>query len=278
MINLSAADKAKQDAARENDGKFGPQLRGELEGGSSILGGMPVSASTAVLNTPSARVKVESYGDNLPEWPDGYPKPEVSWEFDDGKPKTRITVGDDVWTLETNDDGLSRRALFDDSVFGDDYDALDTATEWAEEVHKRIDTAVYSVSMEAAGSVGVNASILKFATTDNDNEPKAESPALEPEFETVVRELEAEADRSRRRLQHAYMLKAFTEMPKSVASFYLMADDDRLTTGDVLDAEGNPVPDEDAQELAEVFRYRTESDYTAFIDQTVNVQDTLSAW
>ena len=41
MTNLSAANKAKQDAARETDGKFGPQLHGEPEGGTGVLGGNP---------------------------------------------------------------------------------------------------------------------------------------------------------------------------------------------------------------------------------------------
>lgn len=37
MTNISAADKAKQDAARENDGKFGHQPHGEPEGGTNVL-------------------------------------------------------------------------------------------------------------------------------------------------------------------------------------------------------------------------------------------------
>lgn len=37
MNTLSAADKAKQDAARETDGKFGNQLHGEPEGGPDVL-------------------------------------------------------------------------------------------------------------------------------------------------------------------------------------------------------------------------------------------------
>lgn len=287
MTTLSAADKARQDAARENDGKFGAQLHGEPAGGTGILTAAPVyttaSASEAVVTIPSSRVKLHSHGIELPDWPEGYPEPQVSWELDGGVPKTRVVIGEpgegEIWTLETDhDNGGVNRSVQNYGLFGDDYEATAKASDWAGAVHERIDTAVYSITHEATGSNDINAKVLEFATTDNHDAPKAESPALDPGFINVVRELQVEADRSRKRLQHAYMIQAFTEIPKSVASFYLRMDDDRLTTGDALDADGNPVSASHAQALSEAFRYRHEDDYSSFIDQTINVSETLDAW
>lgn len=257
---LSAADKTRQDAARECDGRFGSQLHGEPAGGTGMLRTQP----------------------NPPSWPEGVPEPEVSWEVRNGDVYTTVSIdGDDVrfWT-NSEGDGLSDNAPFFENPWEQKYgDAEYGAMEWAREVHTRIEISLASMTKAISKDPKASAEVIR-AATGGIGAPEHRTPESGREFDAELSRLEARIRDARKRLQHGYMVRTISEIKEqcpSVASFYLTSDR-HLEVSEILDAEGNDVPSEEWKALYSIFQNRDVDDYTNYLYETVNIRDVLASW
>jgi hypothetical protein len=99
----------------------------------------------------------------LPELPE-HLKPEVSFEFSNGRVETRVAFdgeGANFWT--DGDEQLNSSEYME--VWPDlSEEDREAALEWGTEVHGRIDSATYGLMIDAAFAPGVTSEILKYAT------------------------------------------------------------------------------------------------------------------
>lgn len=117
----------------------------------------------------AAVVKIgREYYDELPTWPEGLDKPEVSYEYSNGMVESYFTfdggaqsvtfwtAGDEGYNTQHDDYGNTAITLFEDD--GDEYAAM----QWMQAVHDRIDGEAYSVSI-AAQTSAVEAAVVAAA-------------------------------------------------------------------------------------------------------------------
>lgn len=92
-----------------------------------------------------------NHHDPLPEWPEGVPQPDVSFEYDDGELETTFTFESGVsvrfWTV--NDENHSTLLDEGDQVteLDSDPDAWWAAREWMDAVHNRVESAAYGAAV-----------------------------------------------------------------------------------------------------------------------------------
>ncbi|MCC3292398.1 hypothetical protein [Arthrobacter sp. zg-Y1110] len=123
----------------------------------------------------------------------------------------------------------------------------------------------------------------QFATTAH-SEPEigipVPAPTSGPEFVETMLRVEGDFHAARRHVQHGYILMAINEMEQqcpSAASFTLINEDD-LEATEILDADGEPVPDEEKDAMRDIWRYRDEDDYSGYIGDDVDIQKIRDDW
>lgn len=222
--------------------------------------------------------------EELPKWPEGLDKPEVYWEFDDGSPVVHLTVKDvscKFWlsgneTYNSTDHGGSWRDVLDE-------DDLSQATEYGAAVLRRIDEAVYSVAVSTATQKGVYGAISDFATAGPGETigPKP-VPVHGPEFDAEMTRLQGIEDEARARRQHGCMLFAIqqaTHECPNIASFTLTVDKHlEVERGSALDADGNPVDEEEEEALSSFLGTWDEDDLSRYIGSEVNIKELFETW
>ena len=143
------------------------------------------SESTATLTPPrhdprNGSVKIDATWhangagwNELPAWPEGVAKPEISWEHDYSRVRTAFWFNDHSTAIVywKGSDGDTYNSFDNDEegqihndVFGGDCDseAAEAMQEWMHEVHGRIDAEAYGVSV-AAATPDVNAAVIASA-------------------------------------------------------------------------------------------------------------------
>lgn len=264
-MTISQQAQALQDAFRESTGRFGIQTHGEMAGGTDIL----------------------SHQSAMPSWPEGVPEPEVSWSLQDGDVYTTVSIeGNEVrfWT-NRDGDGLSDNAPWFENPWEQKYgDAEHDAMEWAREAHIRIEDSLVSLKSAIAEDPKASAAVIR-AATGGLGAPEHKAPTSGEEFEAEMRRTEYLIDQAQRRKQHGNMVRVVSEVRQTcpnVASFYLYSSQDyggwEVVTGDVHDADGNPVSVEEQTALQSAFLDRDADDFRRYLHERVNIDKVLSTW
>lgn len=107
--------------------------------------------------------------DVLPPLPEGI-APEVSYDFEDGKVNTTIEwAGEAVTFWESDMDGTinSLTDTLEPEVWRElDMETTEALLEWGKEVHQRIDSAIYGITIDACSNQSVRDAVIKHATTE----------------------------------------------------------------------------------------------------------------
>jgi hypothetical protein len=116
----------------------------------------------------SGTVTLDRFPDDvLPEYPAVLPEPEVSLSFSDGKVETYIVVGDESFSFWGDDEIFNTTDNGDETGAFHSYENADEVKEqfidWANEVHRRLDDNVYSVTLAATSAKGVSAALIAHA-------------------------------------------------------------------------------------------------------------------
>lgn len=245
----------------------------------------PRTTHTAQLNTT-----IELHSDaftTLPEWPGNLPEPEVNFGFDDGRAETYVTIDGKMktfWTASDMDGILSGDDVGSANRWEDfDYEDQEMAMEWAREVHKRIDSSTYGIMSDGSHAPAVNEIILAHAL---DREPKAAAAGPDLENETTrnayVIAAAARLAKANEELQKVYMIGAAQELHAicpEIDSFELTVDEKgRLELQAAYDVDGNPLSGRRIYDAShEVFRYKSEDDYSTFLDgRIITVADAIA--
>lgn len=156
------------------------------------------------------------------------------------------------------------------------------ATEWAIEVHKRIDSATYGVMIEGAHSPAVKNIILGQAV-GKEPAPAKTGPDL---TDTATRnayviDAAARLAAANKELQSVYMIGAAQELRDDfpeIDSFTLTVGYKHVEIDEAWDAGGNPLDQETVSAATQsVFRHRDEDDFNTFMDSgMINVKDAIS--
>lgn len=279
---MSEANKAALEEARKPDGKFGTQTHSvpDIEPLAWNAGEVKLE-----IEVPATSVSWAAW-EELPEWPEGQPEPSVYWEYDDGKPVTYLTVGEESCKFWEGDDGgifntaQSTGGSWDTIMDGED---LDQAIEYGEAVHKRIDEAAYAVALSAATNGKVSEAISAFATAGPGQTVTQEKvPTSGPAFQAEMTRLAEVEDEARARRQHGCMISALLEAKSdcpNVASFTLTVDKYlEVERGTALDADGNHIGDDEEEALSKVLSTWGEDDLSRYVGSDVDIQEILDTW
>ena len=227
MTNLSAANKAKQDAAREADGKFGTQLHGEPAGGTDILGGAP----------------------ERPEWLNGWPEtlpvPELSFHVGEDNNITTIASVNgetfiEAWNPANNihDEEYEAYVIDFETSEGD----LAAAASWLQAKHEDIASEMRA-EMKAAAE-RIQHRVLAQATG-------TVAPVSDEDLEAIVDSSAATVNQARKDLEFAATARvargALEDHPTAATIVLDVAEVD--DAGEIIT--GFTVVDEDGAELAE---------------------------
>ncbi|MET4143786.1 hypothetical protein [Arthrobacter sp. UYCo732] len=223
--------------------------------------------------------------DQLPDWPAGMPEPTVSFDFNDGKCETNITVDNKMMCFWDSDgDGTINDTDNGDNPWEDfDEEDQEMALEWGKRVHQRIDSSTYGIMIEASTTTAVRDIILAHGLGKEPAPTAQPVPDLTNERARNVYLVGAEARLAaiQEEVQSVYMIGAAKELHKecpAIDSFQLTADDKGLEIAEAWDEDGNPVDGEDLYAASrEVFHYRNEDDFNIFLDgRTITVQDAIN--
>ena len=276
MTNLSAADKAKQDAARENDGKFGPQLRGELEGGTGILGGN-TAFQTVRVRAEEAAGSIRALGDRLAaameaekDWAASTAAVRVLEAFPGAESFDYRSVLGKVTTLSIRS-GVEEVGFYAAPTGISSVQTRSSDLQQFKTLFDLVDM-LKEVDLEAMTEQGASVEPLRagehLVTVDVKDVLDLTARRLEP----------VEAFIPKDREQLTSMAMAIEGMPETIGSFSIVKDDDgTISVQDIRDLDGNRVSEHMETEVEEVF-WDAEDEYAEYIGQTVDVPETLAAW
>ena len=134
----------RQPSGQPTGGQFATTAR--TESGVALISDLPDSAFRTEVPVVAHFTLDSKWNDPLPDWPEGIPEPEVSWEYDDGAVETSFTFpsGDRVRFWSRDDENYS--SLYDhaEKVSELDDDEVEaSAHEWMSEVHNRVEAGAY---------------------------------------------------------------------------------------------------------------------------------------
>ena len=135
------------------------------------------SSPTTSISDPSLEVSNYSYrGELLPEWPESLPAPDVTFEFDDGRPELYVTVegagSASFWKSEYGEHFSSFDAETDLWPGVSDEDR-EQAVEHCNALMDRVEEHVYGITISACTQPSVRKAILGDAL-GRDREPEPE--------------------------------------------------------------------------------------------------------
>lgn len=275
MTTLSAADKAKLDAARETDGKFGNQLHSEAPGGFSVLAA-PSPAPSVTLPA----LTINSSGDiHIPAWPAGEPTPEVSWRVDGPDVYTEMTLGGETvkfWSDAGGDAVMDDTYPFEHTWEGKVGDTED-AMEWGRDVHIAIEETLLAASRTMAGTPEIRDAITHFATGG------IGAPGAEKEtHDARMTRLRREYGQVREELHHGNLveiLQGAAEKTPNIHSFELGWEDGGFAINGAVDAHGNPSPEGEVRALQEAANLAEEEEgLGSYMGKAIEIPAVLRAW
>lgn len=244
-------------------GQFAPNAHAEP--GVTLTRPEPVTYTAPL--TGSVELSIASH-DELPDWPENLPTPEVNFGFDNGKAETYVVVDGKMMTFWDSDHGIINDTDTGSNAWEDfDEEDQEAALEWGKAVHERVDNATYGVMMEGSHSPAVKDIILAQAT----GKPAPAGPDLADEKvrNAYVIEASARVSRARRELEQVYLIGVAQELREKhpeIDSFELTGDGDQPRMDVAWDAEGNQIAEDKlGQANHDVFRYRSHEDFESLM-------------
>lgn len=164
---------ARQPKGVPTGGQFAPSAYGESD--LQLVRGYDTEHSAQLVQHVTFHT---SRFDTPMPWPTHLPEPEVSYDFDDGKVRTFLKVGDHEITFHEGYDGTQNDL---ENGFDFDYDSVDESyssgadnkannrlsdedrdaiVDWGTEVHQKIDARTYSVMMDSANDPKVREALM----------------------------------------------------------------------------------------------------------------------
>jgi hypothetical protein len=271
-MTMTHEPKRHQAGSPQGGGRFAPDLHPEAAN-VALLAPQHVTHTAPLTGT----IELQNADfDTLPDWPAGMAEPTVSFEFENGKVQTLVTVEDKMMTFWTDDtEGTLDSTYLSDTPYGDpnpwqDFDAedQDLARDWGKRVHERIDSATYGIMMEATRAPAVNDIILAQALGKEPAAPAVPDLTNEATRNAYLFGAEARLAAAHEEVQNVYMIGAAVELREGfpvIDSFRLAAGDEGLEIAEAWDADGNAVDGDTVYQAEQsVFRYRDEDDFNTF--------------